>query len=105
MKIKSIDVQVAKGGQTVRWLEYLDIDGRKVRIDIKTDSYKFQGHCYIEVLDKETLKWNSVVFRPPLTMVVDPNLGYGPDIKIRDVTKDFASDRKWLLDTYGKLIA
>lgn len=103
MIAKTLDLQTAGSGQCVLFLEHLDVDGRKARIDIKTDSYKAQGHCRLDVLDQDGMKWNNVLARPALTMATDEGLGYKPDVKTRDLRKDFAVDRQWLLDTFHKL--
>ena len=95
--------QIACKSQGVEVVEHLEIDGRKVRLTIYTDSYKQQGHCHLDVLNMDEMKWNQVVSRSPEVMETDGNLCYLPDIKTRNLAADFAKDRQWLLNTYSLL--
>jgi hypothetical protein len=100
MRIKTLDSQVARKSQGAALLEYLEVNDRKVRIDIYSDSYKNQGHCRLETLDKATGKWAVTVFRIPERMETDTEL-YVKEGGIRNA--DFAADREWLLKVYEGL--
>ena len=107
--MKTIDKQVVRDGQGIHYLEHVEAkDGThavstKLRVDIYSDAYKNQGHCRLDAFDADSLKWHNVASRPPTGMETDNDLCYRPDRDTRDFTKDFAADRKWLLDLFLKL--
>ncbi len=103
MKAKSLNRLVTIKSQGVQFLEHLSHNGRKLRIDIYTDTYKQQGHCHLEVLDTQAMKWNLVVFKPANSMETEENLCYRQDVRQRNLEKDFEQDRQWLLNIYEDL--
>ena len=100
---KLLNRQFARKSQGVEVVEHLEIDGRKVRLTIYTDSHKQQGHCHLDVLNTAEMKWNQVVSRSPEAMETAESLCYLPDIKTRNLEADFAKDRAYLLGTYALL--
>jgi len=101
--MKSVEKLISTASQGVRYIEYLDDNGIKIRIDIYSDSYRHQGHCFLEVMDKDKLQWNKIAFKPAGGMKTRPGLNSIMDSKTHDFTPDFAEDRKWLLTIYNHL--
>ncbi len=101
--MKILDKQITVESQGVRYIEYSEIREYKVKIEIYSDTYKAQGHCRLEVLDKERMKWTKVVVIPAEAMKTNKGLYVHPAKKTRDFTPDFAADREWLLTVFGHL--
>jgi hypothetical protein len=98
--MKVISTTVSYSQQDVNFIQYLDIGGHKVRIDIRSNAYKFQSHAKLEVLNKKEMKWNVVVSRPSGDMQTQEGLYVrkGCDAGL------FEFDRKWLLNVFVELI-
>lgn len=58
MNIESIESSVNKGQQSLDFKEVLKLDKFKIRISIKSDSYKHQCFARIDVWNE--LKWNNI---------------------------------------------
>lgn len=98
------------GQQSITRLEHLQFGEHKLRLTIKSDSYKFQSYATLEVLNKATMEWSKVVYRPHSDMVTQEGLVYRPDVQrmIRggpqlDFITFVSADRKWLLDAFKAL--
>ena len=103
MKYTTIEKEVALCSQGVDYLEFIKVDnGDKLMVDIKTDTYKNQGHCRLSVWDASS-KWNVVATRSPMAMSTPCNC-YCPDAKTRDHSSDFKADRQWLLKIYEAIV-
>lgn len=48
---KLIDKMVSKGTQDVTYKEIFELNGRKVKVEVKSDSYDFQCYARVKVLD------------------------------------------------------
>lgn len=85
--------EISKGGQNARYQEMVTAEnGDRLRVAIKTDTYKFQGYARVERWDGQ--KWHEVWHLDPLKMQTEDNLAYVP----RDLTHyDFKLDRDRLL--------
>lgn len=71
--------QVALGRQSTEYREMITIDGKKLQISIKSDSYKFQSHARIHVWKGDSDGWtlvHSIHFeqmKTPAELVYHPN--------------------------------
>lgn len=84
---------ITKGQQDVTYQELIIDGGERLRIRIRSDSYKFQSFGRVERWDGA--KWQEVWSIPPLTLAVPEGLAYFN----RPITAaDFAADRRTLLD-------
>jgi len=59
-KTTPIAKTITKGRQGVIYREMLSVDGKKLRIDIESDSHAFQSHARIEIYNPTELKWNNL---------------------------------------------
>ena len=59
-KEKTIKKELSKGRQSMNYDEFLKLDGLKLKISIKSDSYDFQCHARILVWSEQDLKWNLI---------------------------------------------
>ena len=57
-KVTRIDRQVCKGRQDVILKEILKYGDLKLKVEIKSDSYRFQCYARISILDTQERKWN-----------------------------------------------
>ena len=48
---KLIDKMISKGTQDVTYKEIFELNGRKVKVEVKSDSYDFQCYARVKVLD------------------------------------------------------
>lgn len=73
--------QVTLGRQSTEYREMITIDDKKLKIDIKSDSYDFQSHARIYVWKGDTDGWtlvHSIHFgqmKTPAELVYHPNKG------------------------------
>jgi hypothetical protein len=107
----NIDRKVSRGRQDVTLLQFATVGAHKVRIEVKSDSYKFQCYAHLSVLDKEKMAWNPVVHIPHGQMHTPEGVCYQPDA--REVTahnqstlaaKYFGADVNELIRIYKALI-
>lgn len=94
-EFNSLSVTVSPGQQSVTWLELLQFGKHKLRVTIKSDSYKFQCMARIEVLDADPVKWNILAYRPHGVMQTEEAMRW---VLGRVYQKEFSADRQWLLD-------
>lgn len=92
--------------QDVERLELIQFGEHKLRLEIRSNAYKFQSHATVDILDKSAgIKWNQLVFRPPLAMETKEGLCYQPQAERRDFLPDMGADRLWLLDQVRMLLS
>ena len=94
-----LDVQLAKGDQDVIYREVLIIEGRRLRIYIRSNSYRFQCQCYIEHWDGG--QWREVHTISPFLMATKEGLSYG---RTKATDEDFNDDRTKLLNIATQII-
>ena len=70
--------QVALGRQDTTYKEILSVDGKKLQISIKSDSYKFQSHARIHVWNGDNEGWTVVHFIHHELMKTPEGLVYLP---------------------------
>jgi hypothetical protein len=100
MKSRVIDTTIGKGRQDIVYRELVMLTDKKVRIDIKSDSYDFQSHARVSVWNAAEDKWNQIDSLHYSAMQTPQGLCY------RDGWNDaahFKKDRDRLL-TMAKLI-
>lgn len=76
--MKTICREIASDRQHGLFTEVVDIDGTKLRVQIKSDSYGFQSYARIEVLDAAGRKWNSLHAIHHSRMETPHELAYSP---------------------------
>jgi hypothetical protein len=80
--------------------------GRKLRIEIRSNAYKFQSHAWLDVLEADPMKWNRICWLPAAAMITEEGLAYLPGATSRtpaDWSSRFAEDRAALLDLFSDL--
>lgn len=82
-------------GQNVRFHQVGSIGKYRIELDIKTDTYKNQGHAIARVWSPDELKWNVVSHIDPHAMQTEADLGYKPTPASAN---DFKIDRAVLLE-------
>ena len=97
---KVFEKQIAKTSQGLRYLEHLEVNGTKLRIDIHSDSYRQQCYCRLNAFNKDSLTWNLIADRPYGAMATKEGLCYR---SCEGTPSDFAADRKWLLNLFCDL--
>lgn len=92
MPIKSLDTSISVNGQSVDYRELLDRDGARLRITIRSDSYRNQ--CFARISRWNGEEWKMVDTVPPADMKTEDSLAYrsAPPTKFA-----FSNDRKRLL--------
>lgn len=93
--------EMNKGSQNATYVEVGEHEGFKVKIAIRTDTYKFQGSARAFVWSKAELKWNEVCSIIPERMATNKDLVY-IDRPIKST--DFAIDRNTLLDEMAYIL-
>jgi hypothetical protein len=94
-------ITITKLGQGFSYRETLTHAGRHLRIALRTDSYKDQGHAHIEILQPD-LTWTTLATIEPRAMQTDASIFY----ERRIITAaDFHKDTKQLLDEAIRLMA
>jgi len=92
--IKSLDVKIAKGTQSVNFIELLQIGSDKLRLEIKSDSSDFQSYARISAWSPSEKKWNFLESVPFGIMNTPAKLIY----KREEATAaNFAQDRAELI--------
>lgn len=98
-----IQNDTSKGKQSVHRLLVLKTDdGKKVRIDIKSDSYNFQSHAWADVWNPATLSWNRVANIHFSDMKTPEGLAYKQDWKMDE---HYADDVDYLLGLTVQILA
>ena len=91
--MKTLNKEVGQGRQSAIYKETLDHEGDKVRIEIKSDSYRFQ--CYARVSIFDGSKWNQIDSIHHSRMKTEDGLVYRPNVLPNE--KDFKADRDRLV--------
>lgn len=91
------------GHQDVSLTELINYGDYRLRMSIRSDSYKSQSHARLECFDKQAMKWNEVVTRPALDMMTEEGLVYMPATK-KATAASFKEDRTWLLTQFSNLV-
>jgi hypothetical protein len=76
--VKSLNVVVSKGSQSVSYVELLQAGDFKLRIEIKSDSYAAQSYARILVWSPAVLDWHFVECVPSSLMATPVGLIYLP---------------------------
>ena len=97
-----IEETVSKGDQDVHYLLIGNMDGNKVRVMIRSNSYDFQSHAKAEVWSKTDMRWNPVTHRPFGAMQTPFKLCYNKDNWNR--VDHFREDCRYLLGQVAAII-
>lgn len=92
--MKSLNKEIGKGRQSVFYKETLEYKGKKLRIEIKSDSHRFQ--CYATVSLFGDSQWNQIDSIHYSRMKTEDSLVYRPNILPNE--KDFKADRDRLVE-------
>lgn len=101
---------VVKGRQDVNYkAAWTHSSGMKVRIRIKSDSYAFQSHAYLEAFSPTDQKWNRVADLHFSEMSTQEGLIYTPEFQgnkpvAATAIQHFAQDVNSLLQQYDNLM-
>lgn len=69
----------AFGRQSVSMTELMELNGHKLKLEIKSDAYSFQSHARVSILEKApSVKWNYLHSIPPTAMATPEGLIYQP---------------------------
>lgn len=90
-----VDVSIARGSQDVFFTELLSFREEKLRIKIRSNSYKDQCSAELEIWSAAGRQWNEVVRLHAAEMQTEKGLCYGPQMVL---PADFAKDRAVLLN-------
>tara|TARA_B100000073_G_C23609123_1_gene523771 strand:- start:320 stop:634 length:315 start_codon:yes stop_codon:yes gene_type:complete len=104
--MKSIKKQISKGKQDLQLDEMIQLDDHKLRITIKSDSYRSQCYAKIYVWSKHKEEWSLIDSIHPDNMQTEEKLSYA--VSNTDYKKSFhlfANDRKQLIDVAKKVLA
>ena len=93
--LKTLHLDIGKGSQDVIYKELIDLDGFKLRIAIRSDSYSEQCYAKIEIFDVVSLCWNLLADIHSSLMKTPEKLKYTPNY---GSTSLFAPDRASLLN-------
>ncbi|AFN39616.1 hypothetical protein MP1412_45 [Pseudomonas phage MP1412] len=91
-KTNLLEETINQGRQDVTARRVLSLGDFKVRLTIKSDSYKFQSFARAEVWNPATLSWNQVHSIHYAEMATPEGLCYHPNksgLKITHFTRDF----------------
>lgn len=69
---------IAAGNQDVSCEQYVTVNARKVRLDVRSNAYKSQSHARAFVWDQQALRWNALCEIPPALMNTPEGLCYRP---------------------------
>jgi hypothetical protein len=94
---------VNHGRQDISLNELLNYGEHRLRLIIKSDSYKSQCYARLEAFDKSAMKWNIVVYRPHGDMQTEEGLVYSRLSDVHNEVK-FQSDRAWLIAQFKNLM-
>lgn len=72
--MKTISKEIMKSGQSVNFKEVLNLEGKKIRILIKSDSYADQSYAKVELWNGS--EWNNVDYIQHANMQTPHKLKY-----------------------------
>jgi len=96
--VKTIDKQCCKGGQSMNYTEVVILGECRVRIDIRSDSYKEQCHARCQLWSSG--KWQLIHNIFPALMQTPSELTY----KRAATESDFMKDRTQLLNVAEQVL-
>ncbi len=117
MAVKTLDLEFSVGRQDVICTVLAQMGEHKLRLRLRSDSYKFQCHAYAEVLQKaDGIKWERLVSIDHSNMATPEGLCYNIEmqrirgeatsLQIQDaVGRHFMLDRAELLRKAALLLA
>lgn len=99
--MKIIKSEYGKGTQSIDFQEIRESEeGYKIKIDIKSDSYKFQSYARVSTFDPNQLKWN-ILTSIHYSLMETPNELY---YKVQQNAKDGSSVASFFTADHNKLI-
>ena len=99
-KITLLEKTINKGRQDLSYVEVSKIGDFKVKINIKSDSYREQCFARISVWCADKLTWNIVSSIHPSRMITPSQLAYCEAVS----EKDFILDRDALVESIIKIL-
>lgn len=107
-KFKELSNEMSKSRQGILYKETLQhiASQHKVRIEIYSDSYKFQCYARIEVFHPQELKWNKLEYIPSANMATPEQLVYSVPVSssVYMVQNQFMVDRNKLLQLANTIL-
>lgn len=104
--MKTIKKQISKGSQDLNLLELLQLDDHKLRLIIKSDTYRFQCYAKIYVWSDTNKEWSLIDSIHPDNMQTKEKLCHLPhNVDYKKSFNVFAKDRKSLIDIAKKILA
>lgn len=96
-----IEETISRSEQDVNYLLIANLDGHKVRVMIRSNTYDFQSHAKAEVWSKTDMRWNPVTHRTPGSMQTPFKLYYSKEWNRAD---HFGEDCRYLLSQVAAII-
>lgn len=91
---ESLDMNISAGSQDVMYRELLQVGTHRLRISIRSDSYRDQCYARVEIWSPAESKWNFVECVHHGSMVTEKGLRY---LQRPAIVKDFSADRDELI--------
>jgi hypothetical protein len=103
-KIIVIDKSISTDSQDVRYYEIISIDGKKLKMEIRSNSFKHQCHAYVYSLEDtgSGIKWNIVHSIAATVMKTPEKLCYKSGVT--DYENYFTADRNDLVRVASALL-
>jgi len=95
--------EIGKGKQSVNFTETVEIKGKKIRINIKSDAYDFQSYAKAQGFNPDTMTWTEVASIHFSKMKTPKELIYHPNNEGLNA-KWFKDDRDTLINEVKKLL-
>lgn len=95
-KLNTLNEQLVANGQAVDLIQYLETGSTKLRLSIRSDSYRDQ--CYARIERWDGTKWQGVFSITPAAMRTDKGLVYLPN-RGGVAKRHFEADITTLIDT------
>lgn len=100
-----IPATIARGSQDLTYSRTVMINKKfKVRITIKSDSYKAQCFAKADVWSADKLSWNNVTYIAPSLMKTEDKLYYWPASRQVTIAQFLDDESKLLADALAILI-
>lgn len=102
-QLKVLASEMTRGTQSVELIEILEFKGHKLRLHIKSDSYKFQSYAIVSIFHTGNLKWNQLVSIPHGNMKTEEGICYyqaaqGSNPQLEKLKHKFIDDRESLIE-------
>jgi hypothetical protein len=112
-RVKTLEKELGLGRQAVTYTELIEFAGRKLRVRIKSDSYKFQSFAVLEHLNTMSgnMQWEQIASIPHSNMVTREALYVHDDYRTQERRarmegqSAFMADRDALVQKAKLLIA